>query len=113
MIQEAEKEVEIRVKGRPAMTFGGRIEKIFPAGQDTLPSEALGYRVGGSMPTQSGPQQGTKAAERFFEVRIRPDAAATLLTGQRITARVSLPAQPLLVQWYGSARRLFQRRFHI
>lgn len=128
MIEDAEREVEIRVKGRPDVTLRGRIEKIFPAGQDTLPSEALSYIAGGSTPTRPGPRQDTRAAERFFEIRIRPsvarasrpwiadhgqDARATLFTGQRVIARVSMAPKPLLVQWYGLARQLFQRRFHI
>ncbi len=120
MIETADKEVEIRVKGRPDVTLRGRIEKIFPAGQDTLPSEALSYAAGGSTPTRPGFQQDTMAAERFFEIRIRPDIRVTsderraaLLTGQRVIARVSMAPKPLLIQWYGLARQLFQRRFHI
>jgi putative peptide zinc metalloprotease protein len=122
MIEGADKQVEIRIKGRPQVTFTGRIEKILPAGHDTLPSEALSYAAGGSMATRPGPgpQQGAKAAERFFEIRIRPDARgtsdegrATLFTGQRVITRVRMSPKPLLIQWYQSARQLFQRRFHI
>ncbi len=122
MMEDAEKAVEFRVEGRPDETFRGRIEKVFPAGQDTLPSAALSYAAGGSMPTHLKPdaQPDTKAAERFFEIRIRPDSRATsdeeratLLTGQRVIVRVSMSPKPLLVQWGRSARQLFQRRFHI
>ncbi len=120
MIEKADRVVEIRIKGRPESTFAGRIEKVLPAGQDTLPSEALGYAVGGSTPTRLGPQQDTRAAERFFEVRIRPERRATgdespvaFLTGQRVIARIRMSPKPLLIQWYQSARQLFQRRFHI
>lgn len=122
MIEDAERVVEFRVKGQPDATFSGRIEKVLPAGQDTLPSEALSYTAGGSMPTrmERGAQRDTKAAERFFEIRIRPDPHATgdqgrpiLLTGQRVVVRVSMSPKPLLVQWLLSARQLFQRRFHI
>ena len=120
IFQDADKDVEIRVKGRPDITFAGRIEKIFPAGQDILPSEALSYAAGGSMPTRPGLQQDTKAAERFFEIRIRPatrptsdEGRATLFAGQRVITRVRMSPKPLLVQWYQSARQLFQRRFHI
>jgi putative peptide zinc metalloprotease protein len=115
MIAEADQDVEIRVKGRPRVTFSGQIEKVLPAGQDTLPSEALGYAAGGSMPTRPGPPQDAKAAERFFEVRIRPAAVDSpeLFTGQRVVTRIRMSPKPLLIQWYQAARRLFQRRFHI
>ncbi|MBN1506150.1 MAG: efflux RND transporter periplasmic adaptor subunit [Sedimentisphaerales bacterium] len=115
IFEQASQEVEIRIKGRPDRTLTGRIEKIFPAGSDELPSEALGYAAGGDMPTRSRAPQDTTAAEKFFEIRIKPAApdASSLLTGQRVVARLTMTRKPLLIQWYQSARRLFQRRFHI
>ena len=113
LFEQAQGDVEIRVKGYPQETFAGRIEKILPAGHDELPSEALGYAVGGSVATRPDQTQGQVAAERFFEIRIRPQGDTPLLTGQRVVTRVRMEAKPLLVQWYQSARRLFQRRFRI
>jgi putative peptide zinc metalloprotease protein len=112
MVEKAYKDVEMRVKGRPSAMFVGTIEKIFPAGQDILPSEALGYAAGGSMPTRSPTPEDRTAAEKFFEIRIKP-ATANLLTGQRVVARLTMEPKPLIQQWYQSVRRLFQRRFHI
>jgi putative peptide zinc metalloprotease protein len=115
LVEQAQRELEIRVKDRPDVLFTGRIEKIFPAGQEVLPSEALGYAVGGSMPTQLQDPYGRKAVEKFFEIRIRPDTndSVRLLTGQRVIARIQLRSKPLAVQWWLSIRQLFQRRFHI
>jgi hypothetical protein len=97
------------------MLLTGQIEKIFPAGQEVLPSEALGYAVGGAMPTQSQDPYGRKTAEKFFEVRIRPNSDDTirLLTGQRVVVRIQLRSKPLAFQWWLSLGQLFQRRFHI
>ena len=115
LVEQAAKGVEIRVKGRPKLKLTGEIEKISPAGQELLPSEALGYAVGGSIPTLSQDSRGTRAAEKFFEVRIRPsaDSSVRLLTGQRVVVRIRMFPKPLAVQWWRSARQLFQRRFHI
>jgi len=127
MLEQAHKAVEIRVKGRPKLKLTGKIEKISPAGHELLPSEALGYAVGGSMPTLPEDPRGTRTAEKFFEVRIRPDAdsppkaglinagvaGVRLLTGQRVVVRIRMSPKPLAVQWWRSARQLFQRRFHI
>lgn len=103
----------MRVKGRPDTTFTGRIEKVFPAGHDILPSEALGFGAGGSMATRPDPRRYQAAAERFFEVRIRPADDTSLLTGQRVVTRIRMKDKPILAQWYESARKLFQRRFRI
>lgn len=113
--EQASKTVQFRVKGRPDKTLTGQIEKIFPAGSEELPSEALGYGAGGDVPTRSRAPQDRTAAERFFEIRIRPDAsnASALLTRQRVVARLTMTPKPLLVQWWQSGRQLFQRRFHI
>jgi putative peptide zinc metalloprotease protein len=115
IFEQADRDVEIRVKGRPDKRLTGRIDKILPAGSDELPSEALGYAAGGNMPTRSPTPQDRTAAERFFEIRIKPAAsdASSLLTGQRVVVRLTMTSKPLLVQWHQSIRRLFQRRFHI
>ena len=115
LVEQAYEQLEIRVKGRPDVMLTGRLEKIFPAGLEVLPSEALGYAVGGSMPTVSQDPSGKKAAEKFFEIRIRPnpDSSVRLLSGQRVIVRIQMPSKPLAVQWWRSVRQLFQRRFHI
>ena len=115
LVEQAYERLEIRVKGRPGVMLAGNIEKIFPAGQEVLPSEALGYAVGGSMPTLSQDPRGVTAAEQFFEIRIRPepDSPVRLLSGQRVVARIQMPSKPLAAQWWRSFRQLFQRRFHI
>jgi hypothetical protein len=115
LVEQALKQVEIRVKGRPEIIFSGEIIQIFPAGQELLPSDALGYTAGGSMPIISQDQRGTRTAEKFFEIRIKPnmDGSYRLLTGQRVIARIQMSPKPLIVQWWQSARQLFQRRFRI
>jgi putative peptide zinc metalloprotease protein len=115
LIEQAERNVEMRIKKRPDLELAGTIETIFPAGQDLLPSAALGYATGGSMPIQLRDPNGTKAAEQFFEIRVRPepDSPVHLLTGQRVIVRFSMPSKPLFVQCWRSLRRVFQRRFRV
>ena len=115
MIEQADKDLDMRMKGRPDITIPGRITEIFPAGQQLLPSESLGYSAGGSMTTQSPDPRDTRAAENFFEIRIIPQSVegVDLLTGQRIISRVKLRSKPLIFQWWRTLRQLFQRRFQI
>jgi putative peptide zinc metalloprotease protein len=115
LMKQHDKEVEFRVKGQPKLLMTGKIEKIYQSGQEELPSEALGYAVGGPMATAPQDPQGTKSAEMFFEIRIKPNAGSSirLLTGQRVVARIRMHPKPLALQWWLSGRQLFQRRFHI
>lgn len=112
-VAQADQKVEIRVMGRPDPRIYGTIQRIIPAGQDQLPSAALGYSVGGSIATSSDDRQGTRAAERFFEVRIAPQDGAALLSGQRVIIRFDTPSRPLAQQWWKSLLQLIQRRFAI
>jgi len=107
--------VEIRTKGRPNVSLTGEIEQVLPAGQQKLPYQAMGYAVGGTIPTLIDDPQGLETAEKFFEVRIKPnlEKSEQLRSGQRIVARIQMPNKPLAVQWWRSLRQLFQRRFHI
>ena len=110
---EAVRRVELRVKGRPQSIVGGGIIKIVPAGQEDLPSAALGYMAGGSIQTKMDDRRGTKTVDVFFEVRIVPDSSEGILSGQRVVVRVEMPPKPLAVQWWRSLLRLFQRRFRV
>lgn len=115
LLEQHQEVVQIRPKGRPDIQISGTINKIFPAGQEILPSEALGYAAGGSIATQAQDATGRKTTEKFFEIWINPDSKSNLnlLTGQRVIARVKLKSKPLAVQWWLAFRQLFQRRFHI
>jgi len=113
LIDEPIRDVEIRLKGRPGVKLNGTVEEILPAGRDRLPSAALGYAAGGSVPTDPNDRQGTKAAERQFELRIRPDRDSNLLVGQRVVVRVRTNDKPLLAQWWRSLLQLIQKRFMV
>jgi len=105
---------DIRVRGRPDMELFGRVEKVLPAGQEQLPSAALGYAAGGSIRTAADDPRGVRAAEQVFEIRIGPDpySPVRLLPGQRVVVRFHAHAKPLAAQWWRWLLQLIQRRFH-
>jgi putative peptide zinc metalloprotease protein len=114
-LTQADKQVELRVKGYAGLCLKGIIQKIAPVGQSSLPSTALGYTAGGNTAVKQTEQGRIQTAERIFEVRIQlvQDQALRVMAGQRVVARIRLGSEPLLLQWYQSARQLFQRRFYI
>jgi putative peptide zinc metalloprotease protein len=114
-IQGAYKQLEMRVKGRPDLFVRGTIEKISPAGLEELPYDSMSDKAGGSMPTKPQDGRGVKTAEKFFEIWIKPDPEGErlLFMGQRVIARVEMPARSLTAQWWRSLSQLLQRRFHV
>lgn len=109
--------VEARLRGRPDLHFVGLIERVLPAGGQTLPSAALGYLGGGDVPTAQDDPHGTRATRPFFEVVVRPDPASAggvpLLSGQRVVLRFEFGRTPWAAQWMRALRQLFQQRFRV
>jgi putative peptide zinc metalloprotease protein len=110
-------EVRIRVARRPDLALAGTVDRIYDAGSQELPSPALSSRAGGSVHVKPDDKRGATAIEPHFHICIVPqvdgEAAGPLHAGQRVVVRFSLPARPLVLQWWRSARQLLQRRFQI
>ncbi|MBI5725649.1 MAG: hypothetical protein HZA50_16945 [Planctomycetes bacterium] len=103
-------EVQIRPRGRPDVKIDGKILRILPAGQEELPSEALGYSAGGGVQTEQ--ENPRKAMERIFEIRIEPAETNDfpLMAGQRVYIRLDMGKRPLLAQWWRAVMQVFQRK---
>lgn len=115
---EAGREVEIRVKGRPDILLKGTIEKILPAGQHELPSPALGYNAGGQTAVSSDDRRGVKTTQDFFEIHIHhlefshpSDGSGRILPGQRVIVRFDLVGKPLAKQAWTALLQMIQKRF--
>ncbi len=113
MIREARPAVEIRVKGQPDRSLRGHIESIIPAGQERLPSVALGFAGGGSIRTALDDPEGRQTAEPFFEILVAPEIPGNkrLMPGQSMVLRIDSFPKPMFVQVYKAFLQLFQRRF--
>jgi len=113
--EQADSEVEIRVDGRPDLELTGRVEQFLPAGQDRLPSPALGFAAGGPIATKPDDESGTRTAERVFEIHVRPEdsGAVRLLAAQRVVIRFTTPPKPLAVQGWRLLLQTLQQRFQI
>ena len=112
LIADAKPVVELRVKGRPDIELTGRIDTIIPAGQQQLPSAALGYLAGGTTRIDLEDPTGKRAAEPFFEILVDPviPDTVTLRPGQTMALRFDTSSKPLLAQLWRSLLQIFQKR---
>jgi putative peptide zinc metalloprotease protein len=113
LIADARPQVEMRIPGRPEIKLKGQIEKIIPAGQERLPSAALGYGAGGATRIDLEDPSGRRAVEPFFEILVTPaspEANVTLRPGQTMALRFETSPRTLLTQGWRGLLQLFQRR---
>ena len=108
-------DIRIRVKGQPDLEVAGRIDKIIPAGQDRLPSAALGFAAGGATAIEVEDPDGRLTAEPFFEILVIPDVPESILLrpGQIMVLRFEASPKPLLEQGLRTLLQLFQKRFQV
>ncbi len=123
------KATEVKVTGLETSTFKVTELQAIPAEQGLLPSASLGLAGGGQTPVEAdekggskhtglvgaGEGKGTRTTEPFFEVRgyLGAEPGCLLHHGQRLVARLELPWEPLLAQWWRSLRQLFQRNYQV
>jgi len=112
LIDGARPRVAMKVKNRPDLALSGRLQRIIPAGQEQLPSAALGYAAGGGTRIDHADTTGTLAAEPFFEILVAPDEPLSfdLRPGQTMALRFETTPKPLVFQGWRALLQLFQQR---
>ncbi len=112
LIADARPRVEMRIPGSPEIKLNGAIEKIIPAGQERLPSAALGYTAGGATQIDLEDPSGRQTVEPFFEILVVPASSetVTLRPGQTVTLRFETSPRTLLAQAWRGLLQVFQRR---
>lgn len=106
---------EVKIRGQEGEIAMIREVDAIPAGQEDLPSAALGVAGGGSMGVMPQDEAGSKTTEPYFQVRGRLELpeGVTAQHGQRGVARFPLPKKPLLAQWSHTVRQFFQREYQL
>lgn len=106
---------ELKIRGQESSIMILTNLDSIPAGQEDLPSAALGVAGGGSMGVSSRDGDGRQTTEPYFQVRgtIKEMDGVVLQHGQRGIARFALPNKPLLTQWRYSIRQFFQREYQL
>ena len=114
MVRLATHGVKVRHAHRPDFVAEGKIIRHVPAGDEYLPSRALGTEGGGKISTDPRDQKGAKTMERMFQFDIElPRDAAAVFFGERVYVRFDHEKEPLALQWYRGIRLLFLTHFNV
>ena len=106
---------ELKIRGQEGLDLILTDLDSIPAGQEDLPSAALGVAGGGSIGVAARDGEGRQTTEPYFQVRgtIEEMDSVVLQHGQRGIARFALPNKPLLSQWRHSIRQFFHREYQL
>jgi len=114
LFQDKIQHASVRIYGQADQDIDLKYYKIIPFEQTRLPSPALGWHVGGEVPTSMKDQTGLEAAESFF--LIDADLIITnnisFLHGRSGKIRFTLPPETIYEQMNKYIRQLFQKRYH-
>ncbi len=106
--------VEVRPVDQPAMVVEAKVLREVPAATDQLPSMALSYQGGGKIGLDPSAQGEAKTLQKLFVLDLQLQNGTRLdKLGSRIYVRFEHDPEPIGLQWYAGARRLFLRTFNV
>jgi len=106
------REVQVRLADAPATVYEARLSDAVPGASLELPAPALGDRFGGPIPLDPADPNGVRTRVPVFLLDAEVPALALSAIGGRAWVRLTLPAQPLGLQWAAQLQRLLIKQFN-
>lgn len=104
--------VQVRLADTPGTIHEARLSDAAPGASLELPAPALGDRFGGTIPLDPADPNGLRTRVPVFLLDAEvPDLPVSAIGG-RAWVRLSLPMQPLGLQWMAQLQRLFIKQFN-
>jgi putative peptide zinc metalloprotease protein len=114
LVREQTVAVEVRLAERLAEPQPATIKREVPGGSQELPSPALGFQGGGSVPIDPRDPKGLTAMDRVFQVDLDVAAVSGLVNvGGRVYVRFDHGRASAIDQLYRHLRQLFLARFNV
>jgi putative peptide zinc metalloprotease protein len=106
--------VYMRLVDRPDKIFATVIRREVPAGDEKLPSRALGTQGGGAIVVDPVNKDGVKSVEKIFQFDLAlPASAGIHAFGGRVYVRFDHGWEPIAIRWYRALRQLLLSSFHV
>ncbi|RZJ18387.1 MAG: biotin/lipoyl-binding protein [Haliea sp.] len=113
-VRQGSREVQVRPVDQPANVITAQVLREVPAATNQLPSMTLSFQGGGKIGLDPSAKDEGQTLQKLFVLDLRlPDGIRMDKLGSRIYVRFEHAPEPLGVQWYGTARRVFQRTFNV
>lgn len=114
-VRQGSQSVEVRPVDQPSTVIEARVLREVPAATDKLPSMTLSFQGGGKIGLDPSAQDGdAKALQKLFVLDLQlPKGVKMDKLGSRIYVRFEHQPEPIGLQWYSGARRIFLRTFNV
>jgi putative peptide zinc metalloprotease protein len=103
--------VEVRLADTPWQEYPARLAEATPGATLELPAPALGDRFGGPVPVDPADPDGVRTRVPVFLLDAEVPGLQASMIGGRAWVKLVLPPEPLGLQWYAQAQRLFLKQF--
>jgi putative peptide zinc metalloprotease protein len=117
LVRHRTERIDVRLAERLDEVYPARVVAEVPAATDELPSLALSTEGGGTIALAPDREGGARAFERYFLLDLAVDSGATPMgpvgIGARVHVRFAHEPEPVAVQVYRAARRLFLSQFNV
>lgn len=113
-VREGTVAVEVRPAEALSRTIEARVLRTLPGATEQLPSMTLSLQGGGDIALDPNAQDEGRALEKLFIVDLEvPPGSGLKLLGSRVHVRFEHSPEPLGLQWYRGARRIFMKKFSV
>lgn len=114
-IRQGSRRVEVRPVDQPAAIVPAQVLREVPGATSQLPSMTLSLQGGGRIGLDPSAAQGEpKTLQKLFVLDLQlPVGVRMDKLGSRVYVRFEHAPEPIGLQWYASARRLFLRTFNV
>jgi putative peptide zinc metalloprotease protein len=111
LVRHRTRSAEVRLAEYPGLTLAATLVGEIPAATRELPTAALGDRGGGPYVTDPSATEGTRSLQPVFLFDLGLRGPTLERVGGRAWVRFSHGAEPLALQGYRLATRLFLKHF--
>ena len=113
-VRKGSRHVEVRAVDAPSRVIDAQVWREVPGATNQLPSMTLSLQGGGHIGLDPAADGDAKTLQKLFVLDLKlPDGVSMDKLGSRIYVRFEHAPEPIGLQWYAAARRLYVRTMNV
>ena len=113
-VRKGSRHVEVRAVDAPSRVIDAQVWREVPGATNQLPSMTLSLQGGGHIGLDPAADGDAKTLQKLFVLDLKlPDGVSMDKLGSRIYVRFEHAPEPIGLQWFAAARRLYVRTMNV